>query len=131
MRWPDDASLVRALRAGDEAAFAQLVDTHSGALISLAQSYVPTRALAEEVVQETWIGVIRGIGRFEGRSALKTWIYRILVNIAKTRGRRERRTVPFSSAVGEAEAAGGELVDAERFFRPDHRWAGHWAAPPE
>jgi RNA polymerase sigma-70 factor, ECF subfamily len=81
----DDRTLVRALRAGDEVAFAALVDQYSSSMIRVAQGYVRSRAVAEEVVQDCWVGVLRGIERFEGRSALKTWIFRILVNTAKTR----------------------------------------------
>src|ERR687886_670159 len=85
--------LLADLRSGDERAFTALVDEHSPALLALARMYVPTPAVAEEVVQETWLGVLRGIDRFEGRSSLKTWIFRILVNTAKTRGTQERRTI--------------------------------------
>src|SRR5688500_5980393 len=91
---PDDDSLVAALRRGEEAAFVRLVDRYHGALVRLAMAYVPDRAAAEEVAQETWIGVLQGIGRFEGRSSLRTWIFRILVNRAKTRGIRARRSIP-------------------------------------
>ena len=98
----DDRTLIEALRRGDEAAFMRLVDEYGPTLLRVARMYVPTAAVAEEVVQETWIGVLRGIDRFEGRSSLKTWIFRILANIAKTRGERERRSIPFSSAAGAA-----------------------------
>src|SRR3954467_10743981 len=109
-----DRELVAALRRGEEAAFTRLVDEYGPTLLRVARMYVPTAAVAEEVVQETWIGVLRGIDRFEGRSSLKTWIFRILTNIAKTRGRRERRSVPFSSAAREgAEEAS---VDPDRFL---------------
>ena len=93
----DDAELVEALRRGDEAAFAGLVEELTPALVRLALAHVPSRAVAEDVVQDTWLGVIRGIDRFEGRSSLRTWIFQILLNIARTRGPRERRTLPFSS----------------------------------
>jgi RNA polymerase sigma-70 factor (ECF subfamily) len=122
-----DERLVAALRRGDEGAFAELVDRYNASLLRLATTFVRDRAVAEEVVQETWLGVLQGIGRFEARSSLKTWIYRILTNKAKTRGERERRTVPLS-ALGEPED--GPSVDPDRFFDPDHRWGGHWAAPP-
>ena len=88
-----DSELVERLRAGDEHAFAELVSTYQQPLVRLALTFVPSRAVAEEVVQETFIGVMRGIGRFEGRSSLKTWIYRILVNRARTTGAREPRHV--------------------------------------
>src|SRR4051812_9220842 len=107
-----DRELVEALRRGDEAAFMWLVDMYGPALLRVARMYVPTPAVAEDVVQETWIGVLNGIERFEGRSSLKTWIFRILTNIAKTRGERERRSVPFSSAAASEEPS----VDPDRFL---------------
>jgi RNA polymerase sigma-70 factor (ECF subfamily) len=90
--------------------------------------YVPTPAVAEEVVQETWIGVLKGIDRFEGRSSLKTWIFRILANIAKTRGERERRSIPFSSAAGAA--AEEPAVDPDRFLPAGDERARAWALGP-
>lgn len=124
----DELQLVRALRAGDEAAFARLVRSYHGSLLRVARIYVPSAAVAEEVVQETWIAVLNGIDRFEGRSSLRTWIYRILANTAKTRAVREGRTIPFSSLRnpgGVPEAA----VDADRFRDADDpEWPGHWAA---
>jgi RNA polymerase sigma-70 factor, ECF subfamily len=93
-------------------------------------AYVPSRAVAEEMVQETWLGVMRGLDRFEGRSSLKTWIFRILTNIAISGGSRERRSVPFS-ALADADDAGGPSVDPDRFLAPDHdRYPGHWALAP-
>ena len=88
--------------------------------------YVRDREVAADVVQETWIAVLRGIDRFEGRSSLKTWIYRILINMAKTRGQREARSIPFSAAVGDDEAA----VDPDRFIDSTHPWAGGWRLAP-
>jgi RNA polymerase sigma-70 factor, ECF subfamily len=111
--------LVEALRAGDERAFEQLIRMYQGTLVRVAQMYVSSRAVAEEVVQETWLAVLTGIDRFEGRSSLKTWIFRILANRAKTRAQREGRTIPFS-ALGDSEPA----VEPDRF---DH---GQWAALP-
>lgn len=125
---PEDAALVRRLRAREEAAFAELVNRYHGALIRLAMTFVPSRAVAEEVVQETWLGVIRGIDRFEGRSSLRTWVFRILVNRARTRGTQESRSVPFSS-VGEP-GADEPAVDPDRFLGDGTRWAGHWAVAP-
>lgn len=125
----DDRRLVEALRAGDEAAFSQLIDAYHGPLVRLAMSFVPSRAVAEEVVQETWLGVLKGIDGFEGRSSLKTWIYRILTNTAKTRGRRESRSVPFSSLEGPEDE--GPLLGPDRFLPADHeRWPTHWAVGP-
>jgi RNA polymerase sigma-70 factor (ECF subfamily) len=123
----DDARLVDALRRRDERAFEELVDRYSTALMRLALDFVRTWSVAEEVVQETWLAVLNGIDRFEGRSSLKTWLFRILVNKAKTRGVRESRTLPFSAlALEGAEPA----VPEERFRGPDNQWAGHWASPP-
>jgi RNA polymerase sigma-70 factor (ECF subfamily) len=118
----EDMHLVDALRAGDEAAFEALMAMYGAAMLRVARMFVASRAVAEEVVQETWIGVLNGIGRFEGRSSLKTWIFRILTNIAKTRGERERRTVPFSALVEQDEPGG---VDPARFGED-----GHWVNPP-
>jgi len=125
-----DEDVVTALRRGDADAFATLVDRHSRAMIRVAMAYVPTRAAAEEVVQETWIAVMRGIDRFEGRSSLKTWIFRILTNVAMRAGARERRSVPFS-ALAEAENTGEPSVDPDRFLAADHElFPGHWAIMP-
>src|SRR5215211_1298589 len=92
-----DCEVIRALKAGDENAFVDLIHAHHAMLLRVAMTYVSSRAVAEEVVQETWLGVVRGLDRFEGRSSLKTWIFKILANTARTRGARERRSVPFSS----------------------------------
>jgi RNA polymerase sigma-70 factor (ECF subfamily) len=125
----EERRLVDALRAGDESAFTRLVQEYGPAMLRVARMFVASRAVAEEVVQETWIGVLNGIGRFEGRSSLKTWIFRILTNTAKTRGVREGRSIPFSSLAGEDEDGGA--VDADRFLGDDTRFPGHWAAPPQ
>jgi RNA polymerase sigma-70 factor, ECF subfamily len=127
----DDARLVKALRARDERAFEELMRMYNASLLRVAQIYVASQAVAEEVVQETWIGVFNGIDRFETRSSLKTWIFRILTNIAKTRGQREGRTVPFS-ALERPDAVPEAAVDSDRFLPPDHeRWPGHWSSKPE
>jgi len=120
-----DLALLARLRLGDEAAFAELIDQHHGALLRLALVFVANRAMAEEVVQETWSAVLVGLDAFEGRSSLKTWIFRILTNRAKTRAVREGRTVSFS-AFGNADLESSPAVAAER-FRPD----GRWSSPPE
>jgi RNA polymerase sigma-70 factor (ECF subfamily) len=124
---PGDAALLDALRCGDEGAFARLVDRHHRSLLRVAQLYVRDRAVAEEVVQETWLAVLEGVDRFEERSSLKTWIYRILTNRAKTRAQRERRQLPFSALISDAES---EV--AETRFRPidDPKFPQQWAAPP-
>jgi len=114
----EEQELIEAIRRGDQDAFMRLVVMYGPALLRVARMYVPSAAVAEEVVQETWIGVLNGIDRFEGRSSLKTWIFRILTNIAKTRGERERRSVPFSSAAGAAED--GPAVDPDRFLPAGH-----------
>ena len=125
-----DTALVAALLRGDADAFATLVDRHSPAMIRVAMAYVPSRAAAEEAVQETWIAVVRGIDAFEGRSSLKTWIFRILTNVAMRAGARERRSVPFA-ALAEAENTGEPSVDPDRFLPADHAlFPGHWAIMP-
>jgi RNA polymerase sigma-70 factor, ECF subfamily len=125
--YASERELVAALRRGDEAAFMQLVEEYGPALLRVARMYVPTAAVAEEVVQETWIAVLNGIDRFEGRSSLKTWLFRILANIAKTRGQRERRSVPFSSAAGASDEPS---VDPDRFLPAGHERARGWALGP-
>jgi RNA polymerase sigma-70 factor (ECF subfamily) len=127
-----DAELVVRLRAGDEDAFAELIDRYGVSMLRVARLYVRDRAVAEEVVQETWLAVLNGIERFEGRSSLKTWLFRILSNRAKTRGEREGRSVPFSAIVATDAAADGEAsVDADRFQGADApQWPYHWSAPP-
>jgi RNA polymerase sigma-70 factor, ECF subfamily len=126
---PDERRLLQRLRAGDESAFVELLRRYGPSMLRVAMMYVSTRAVAEEVVQEAWLGVFKGLDRFEGRSSLKTWIFRILTNTAKTRGEREGRSVPFSTLAGDDE--GDEpAVDADRFLGPDHRWAGHWSSSP-
>lgn len=128
---PDpDAALLTALHAGDERAFAELVDRYGPLLMRIARMHVRTDAAAEDVVQETWLGVLRGLERFEGRSSLKTWLVRIAQNRARTRGERDARSVPLSSLAGAREED-GPAVDADRFLDQGHpRWPGHWAAAP-
>jgi RNA polymerase sigma-70 factor (ECF subfamily) len=124
-----DEDLVERARTGDEEAFAELVRRYTPALQRLARMYVATQAAAEDVVQETWLGVLRGLERFEGRSAFKTWLFRILVNRAKTRGVREHRSIPFASlgtgGDGGDESDDGPTVDPTRFVEE-----GAWASPP-
>ena len=125
-----EAQLLEALRSGDEGAFTALVREYQPSLVRVARMFVSSQAAAEEVAQETWLGVLNGLDRFEGRSSLRTWIFRILTNIAKTKAVREGRTLPFSALQDPArvpEAA----VDADRFLDSEHaRWPGHWAAKP-
>ena len=126
-----DAQLVEALRAGDEDAFAQLVREYQPSLVRVARIYVSTQAAAEEVAAETWLAVLNGLDRFEGRSSLRTWIFRILTNIAKTRGQRDGRTLPFS-ALEDPGRVPEAALGADRFLDPEHpRWPGHWAVRPE
>lgn len=123
----DDQRIIAGLRAGNETTFVEMLDRYNGSLVRVAMRYVPSRAVAEEVVQDTWIGVIEGIDRFEGRSTIKTWLYKILIYKARTRGERERRTVPMSALPGGDAAPS---VPTERFRGSDALWAGHWATPP-
>ena len=123
----EETELLARLRAGDEQAFEALVTRHYATMLAVAQTYVKGRAVAEEVVQDAWLGVIQGLDRFEGRSSLKTWIFRILVNRAKTRGERESRSVPFSSLDdpdGEPSVDPDRFVDAGAWSSPPRRWEG-------
>ena len=122
-----EAELLARLRAGDEQAFERLVARHSATMLGVAQTYVKRRSVAEEVVQEAWLGVIAGLDRFEGRSSLKTWILSILVNKAKTRGVREARSVPFATLAPEGDEP---AVAPERFRGPGDAFPGHWRAYP-
>jgi RNA polymerase sigma-70 factor (ECF subfamily) len=122
-------TLVARLRAGDEAAFMALVDQLQPSMLRVARMYVSTTAVAEEVVQETWLGVLKGIGSFQGRSSLRTWIFRILANIAKTRGQREGRSVPFAALAGDDLDA--PAVDPDRFDTPEGSSRGRWSTMPD
>jgi RNA polymerase sigma-70 factor (ECF subfamily) len=117
----DETPLIAALRDGDEAAFAQLVDQHAPAMLRVAHGYVPSREIAEEVVQETWIALLKGIGNFEGRSSLRTWLFAVAINIAKARGGRERRDADAAIA-----AFTGGTVDPARFRTGGDPYPGHW-----
>jgi RNA polymerase sigma-70 factor (ECF subfamily) len=123
----EEVEFLARLRAGDERAFEALVDRHYGVMKAVARTYVKTDAAAEEVVQEAWLGVLRGLDRFEGRSSLKTWIFRIVVNLARTRGVHDARTVPMASLTPEGEEA---AVSPERFRGPDDGFPGHWRRYP-
>jgi len=129
LKWNDEQELVAALRTGDEAAFGFLIDTYYGALLRLAMAYVPSRAVAEEVVQETWQGVLEGLARFEGRSSLKTWMFRILTNRAKTRGKRESRYESLDSGDGNSDGDDTSWNEPDR-FRQSGTFAGHWLTLP-
>jgi RNA polymerase sigma-70 factor (ECF subfamily) len=126
----NDEQILAALKQGDEHAFVALVERHQGLMLRVALRYVHTRAVAEEVVQETWVGVLHGLDRFEGRAALKTWIFRILTNRAKTRGTRERRSIPFSAFADPAAEGSEPAVDPSRFQSAEDIWPHGWASPP-
>ncbi|CAA0109357.1 ECF RNA polymerase sigma factor SigW [Mycolicibacterium vanbaalenii] len=117
----DEADLIAALRARDESAFAELVDLHTAAMLRVARGYVASREIAEEVVQEAWVALIKGIDTFEGRSSLRTWLFTVMINIAKKRGMRERKDRDMQIA-----AFTGGTVDPARFRGGDDEWPGHW-----
>ena len=125
-----EQALIDGLRRRDEAAFAKLIDQYHGPLIRLALSFVSNREAAEDVVQETWMAVLQGIDRFEGRSSLRTWLFRILSNRAKTRGVKDSRVIPFSSLASAELEHDEPAVDADRFRPPGEQWAGHWLSNP-
>ncbi len=127
----DESELLERLRAKDESAFAELVRMWTPSLTRVALMYVPSRAVADEVVQETWLGVLNGLDRFEGRSSLKTWVFRILVNRARTRGEREHRTIPFASMASREAGDGESAVDPDRFISDANEGQpGAWGTPP-
>jgi RNA polymerase sigma-70 factor (ECF subfamily) len=126
----DDLYLVEQLRGGNEAAFEALVDRYATVMQRLAMVYVTAWVVAEEVVQETWMAVLEGLNRFEGRSSLKTWMFRILTNCAITRAQREGRSIPFSSLSDIDTYQPEPAVDADRFLPADHQWSGHWVSFP-
>jgi RNA polymerase sigma-70 factor, ECF subfamily len=126
----DEQRLLQALRAGDEMAFVALVERYQGTMLRLAAIYTTDHEIAADVVQEVWIGVLRGLDRFEGRSSLKTWIFRILTNCAKTRAQREGHSIPFS-ALWDPDADPDEpAVAADRFQTPAGRFPGGWVTFP-
>jgi RNA polymerase sigma-70 factor (ECF subfamily) len=123
-----DEEVVAALRRGDERTFRDLFARNYPVMKRVARGYVASDAVAEEIVQETWLAIVTGLDRFEGRSALGTWMFSILINQAKSHGARESRALPISSiASGEGEEP---AVDADRFQKDDEAWPGHWATPP-
>ena len=119
-----ESDLLRRLRAGDEQAFVGIVEKWSRTMLRVARGFVSTDASAQEVVQDTWLAVVRGLSSFEERSSLRTWTFRILVNTAKTRGVRDSRTIPLSSVT--LDDAGGPTVDPSRFRAADDEWPGNW-----
>jgi RNA polymerase sigma-70 factor, ECF subfamily len=126
----DELFLIEQLRIGNEAAFVSLVDRYAPPMLRLAMIYVRVWTVAEEVVQETWMAVLEGLGRFEGRSSLKTWLFRILTNCAITRAQREGRSIPFSSLSNSDPDLAEPALDPDRFLPTDHQWAGHWVSFP-
>ena len=128
--WADELHLIELLRSGDEAAFVLLLDRYHTAMLRLAMVYVSAQAVAEEVVQETWMAILEGLDRFERRSSLKTWMFRILTNCAKTRAQREARSIPFSSLVDLDLEHPEPAVEPNRFLPADSQWPGHWNSFP-
>lgn len=126
----EELEMIAALRRRDESAFSRLVANHYRSLLRVARMYVRSQAVSEEVVQETWLGVLKGIDRFEGRCSLKTWIFQILINRAKTRGEREGRMIPFSAMFDAQTASGEPAVDQKQFNENDPEWPGGWASQP-
>jgi RNA polymerase sigma-70 factor (ECF subfamily) len=123
--------LLEALRRGDETAFVRLVTRYQPMMLRLAMVFVSSRAVAEEVVQDAWVGVIQGLPRFESRSSLKTWIFRILANRARTRGEREGRSLPFADLAAAEGARDDPAVDPSAFWPADHpQWPNGWVSYP-
>jgi RNA polymerase sigma-70 factor, ECF subfamily len=125
-----DSAAIAALRGGDEAAFTALVSQHQPAFLRIARVWVRDSASAAEVVQDAWVAALESLDRFEGRSSLRTWLYGILVNVARAHARAQRRLVPMSSLVAEETGEAIPAVEPERFQAEGHRWAGHWAVFP-
>lgn len=126
----DETRRLKRLREGDPVEIELLVTTHHPLMIRVASAYVASRAVAEEVVQDTWIAVVEGLSEFEGRSSLRTWMFQILTNIARRRGQRESRVVPFSMLVSTEVDDHMPVVDPERFMPDNTDWPGHWLWPP-
>jgi RNA polymerase sigma-70 factor, ECF subfamily len=125
-----DLAIIEALRRGDEQAFARLVAEHQRTFVRIARTWVGSIAAAEEVVQEAWLAALESLERFEGRSSLRTWLYGIVVNVARTHRRAQHRTVPLSSLVQVEMGESPPAVEPDRFLPEGHRWAGHWSAAP-
>ena len=126
----DDTDLLAALRTGDEAAFTLLVERYHAVMVRLARAFMRDTGLAEEVAQDAWLGILRGLDGFQGRSSLKTWIFRIVINRAHARAGREQRVIPFSDAGGSLAEDAGPAVDPGRFRGPDDPWHGGWVSFP-
>ena len=126
-----ELDVVRQLLDGDEAAFAALVEQLHPSIVRLACAFVRDRATAEEVAQDAWLAVLNGLASFQGKSSLKSWIFAIVVNRAKSRGKREARSIPFSALASEESRDRELAVSPDRFLGPDTQWPGHWMRPPE
>lgn len=127
----NDGLLITSLLQGEEAAFLSLIDHYQASMLRICRMYISDPAVAEEVVQDTWLSMLQGLRRFEGRSSFKTWLFTILANKARTRAKRERRSISFSdledSTLEEPEPA----VDPNRFLPEGYQWAGGWAVKPQ
>jgi RNA polymerase sigma-70 factor (ECF subfamily) len=126
----DEGRLLAALRTGDEAAFLALIDRHGGAMFRMARLFVRSPEAAADVVQETWLGVVRGLDRFEGRASVRTWIFRILLNRARSRGQRDGHWITFSALAGREAARGPAAIDPAEFSDDPSSWPGHWVREP-
>jgi RNA polymerase sigma-70 factor (ECF subfamily) len=126
---PADLEMIAALRAGDDAAFARMVAAHHAGFVRIARVWVKDGDAAREVVQATWLAALESLDRFEGRSSLRTWLYGILINVARSHARAIRREQPLSSLVVEELGDATPAVEPDRFFPAGHEWEGHWTAP--
>jgi RNA polymerase sigma-70 factor (ECF subfamily) len=129
-RETDERRLIASLRSGDECAFTAVVARYQVAMTRVARGFVHDEATAEDVVQEAWLGILNGLAAFEGRGSLKSWIFAIVVNRAKTRATREGRSTPFSSLVSLETSGTEPAVDPDRFLDATAKWPGHWSQPP-
>lgn len=125
-----DAATVAALRRGDDAVFTAVVKMHQPSFLRIARVWVRDAAGAAEVVQAAWLAALESLDRFEGRSSLRTWLYAILVNVARAHARSEQREIPMTALADDEAGDGSPSVEPDRFFPEGHEWAGHWTAMP-